>query len=74
MIVYKVCTTVFQEEDFFLITDLTQEDITEVIQPMVWAERDGYEEYTHEKIQKALQKRYPKNKITMITDYEELIF
>lgn len=74
MIVYKVCTNVFQEEDFFLITDLTSDDISEVIQPMVMAEIDGVEEYTHEKILRALKKEYPKNKIEMFTDYEELIF
>jgi hypothetical protein len=53
---------------------LTAEDLSAVIQPMVMAEIDGVEEYTHEKILRALKKEYPKNRIEMFTDYEELIF
>ena len=74
MKVYKISTTAYEEEDFFLLTDLTEQDITEVIHPIVMAERDGEDEYDNSTIINALHKRYPKNKITMFTEFEELIY
>lgn len=72
--VYRVSTTAYEEEDFFLLTDLTEQDITEIINPIVMEERDGYEEYDNETIISALRVRYPKNKITMFTEFEHLIY
>jgi hypothetical protein len=74
MKLFKVNTTAYEEEDFFLLTDLSEQDITEVINPIVMAERDGYEEYDNESILEALRKRYPKNKITMIVEFEQLTY
>ena len=74
MKIFKINTTAYEEEDFFLLTDLTEQDITEVIHPMVMAERDGEDEYDNESILEALRKRYPKNKITMIVEFEQLIY
>ncbi len=74
MKIYRVNTTAYKEEDFFLLTDLAEQDITEVINPLVMAERDGYEEYDNEIILKALKKRYPHNEITMLTEIEELTY
>lgn len=74
MKLYKVNTTAYEEEDFFLLTDLKEQDITEVVNPIVMAERDGYEEYDNATIISALQKRYPKNKITLIAEFEQLIY
>lgn len=66
MKLFKVNTTAYEEEDFFLLTDLSEQDITEVINPIVMAERNGYEEYDNDMLIQALEKRYPRNKITMI--------
>ncbi len=74
MKVYKINTTAYEEEDFFLLTDLTEQDITEVIHPMVMAERDGEDEYDNSTIISALHKRYPKNKITLIAEFEQLTY
>ena len=74
MRLFKVNTTEYEEEDFFLLTDLTEQNITEVVQPIIMAERDGYEEYENETLLDALRSRYPNNKITMIVDFEELIY
>jgi hypothetical protein len=74
MRVFKVNTTAYEEEDFFLLTDLTEQDIAEVIHPIVMAERDGYEEYDNDTLLKALEERYPKNKVTMITNFEQLTY
>jgi len=74
MKIFKINTTAYEEEDFFLLTDLSEQDIAEVINPIVMAERDGYEEYDNDTIISALQKRYPKNNITMIAEFEQLTY
>ena len=61
MNLFKINTTAYEEEDFLIVTDLVEDDITEVIQPLVNAERDGYEEYDNESLFKALLERYPNN-------------
>lgn len=72
MKLYRVNTTAYEEEDFFLLTDLTEQDITEVVNPIVMAERDEDEEYDNESILKALKKRYPNNNITLVDEPEYL--
>ena len=74
MKIFKINTTAYEEEDFFLLTDLKEQDITEVVQPIVMAERDGYEEYDNETIINALRKRFPNNSITFIEEIEELTY
>jgi hypothetical protein len=74
MRIFKINTTAYEEEDFFLLTDLTEQDITEVINPIVMAERDGYEDYDNDTIISALCKRYPKKNITMFTEFEQLTY
>jgi hypothetical protein len=74
MKVFQINTTAYQEEDFFLLTDLTNDQISEVIQPIVNAERDGYDEYDDESISIALKNRFPNNYVEMFYDFEKLIF
>ena len=38
---FKISTTAYEEEDFYVVTDLHETDLTEVINPLVMAERDG---------------------------------
>jgi hypothetical protein len=70
MIVYRVQTTVYEEEDFFLLTDLTLEQVTEVMTPIVKAERDGGQDYDSEIIVNALQKRYPGRIAISYTEFD----
>jgi hypothetical protein len=72
MNIYKINTTAYEEEDFFLMTSLTIEDIVEVINPIVMAERDGYEDYDNHMLVEALEKRYPKAKVFMYNDFETI--
>ena len=65
MNLFKIKTTAWDFEDTLLVTTLTQEDIVEVIMPLVNAERDGYEEYTNESLVDALKKRYPSDTIDL---------
>jgi len=74
MKIFRINTTAYEEEDFFLLTDLIEQDITEVIHPIVMAERDEEEEYDNETIINALRKRYPHNKIEMLDEIEQLTY
>jgi hypothetical protein len=71
---YKINTTAYSEEDFFLITDLTGPEIEDVIRPIVDAEREQGLDYTNEEIVKELKKRYPKSSIKAYDQFVELSF
>jgi hypothetical protein len=73
MKIFRVNTTAYKEEDFYLQTDLEEQDIVEVIMPIVNAERDGYEVYDNETLLDALQKRYPRKKIELYTEFDLII-
>lgn len=73
MKVFKVNTTAYTEEDFYLLTDLTEEDIVEVVTPIVNAERDGYQEYDNDMLLDALKKRYSRKKIELYTEFDVII-
>ena len=73
MNIYKINTTAYDEEDFFLMTDLKDDEIVEVINPIVMAERDGYEDYDNDMLVQALKKRYPKAKVFMYNNFETII-
>ena len=72
MNIFRINTTAYKEEDFFLQTDLSEEDIVEVITPIVNAERDGYNDYDNETLFDALQKRYPRKKIELFTEFDTI--
>ena len=61
MNIYRINTTAFSEEDFFLLTTLTMQDIVEVINPIVMCERDGESDdaYDNDSLVTALHRRYP---------------
>jgi len=73
MRVVKINTTAYEEEDFYLMTDLSEDDLYEVIMPIVNQERDGYEDYDNESLLSALKKRYPTNKVDII-EIEEISY
>ena len=64
----NVNTTAFSEEDFSLITDLSDDEIEKVIEPLVLAEREGDGEYDNDELVSALELEYPKNYIQMVVD------
>jgi len=68
----NINTTAFEEEDFLLLTDLNDDELYEVIMPMVNAERDGEEEYDNDMIYDALKKRYPMNLVVKFDEVEEI--
>jgi hypothetical protein len=68
----NINTTAYEEEDFLLLTDLNDDELYEVIMPMVNAERDGEDEYDNEMIYDALKKRYPINLVVKFNEVEQI--
>ena len=66
MKVVQVNTTAFEEEDFFLLTTLQDDQLAEVISPIVNAERYGYDQYDSSDIVNALQDRFPLEYVEMV--------
>lgn len=73
MNIFRISTTAYKEEDFYLQTELDEVDIVEVITPIVNAERDGYEVYDNEMLLDALTKRYPRKKIELYEEFRTII-
>lgn len=70
--VLRVSTTAYKEEDFFIMTDLSEEEISDTITPIVQAERDGLSEYDNETLHGVLTKRYPGRVIKIYEDFDKL--
>tara|TARA_R110000868_G_scaffold396064_1_gene668111 strand:+ start:679 stop:903 length:225 start_codon:yes stop_codon:yes gene_type:complete len=70
MNIFRINTTANEEEDFFLMTNLNEQDIVEVITPIVNAERDGSETYTNDELLQALHRRYPSDMIVMYYHFD----
>ena len=51
----NINTTAFSEEDFSLITDLTDDEIEKVIEPLVLAEREENGEYDNDELVSSLE-------------------
>ena len=63
MRVVEINTTASSDENLFIITDLTNDEIEAVIEPLVLAERNGGDEYDNEMLFAELKKAYPNNVI-----------
>jgi hypothetical protein len=66
MRVIRINTTAFEEEDFFLLTTLTDQEISDVVLPIVNAEREGEEYYDNDVLVSALEEKYPAESVHMI--------
>ena len=71
--IVEVNTTAFQEENFVLLTDLSDEQIEEVIRPIVEKERNATEDdedcfYDNESLFNALEETYPNNIVIFYSD------
>jgi hypothetical protein len=56
---FEINTTAWSEENFMLETDLTEQQVIDVILPIVVAERNGGEEYDNEMLFNELVSTYP---------------
>lgn len=75
MILYRINATAYEEDDFFLLTDISEKDVDEVIKPLILGQkRDGLDEYDAESMHKVLMKKYPTKKITLIKECQVLSY
>ncbi len=72
MRVVRINTTAYSEEDFFLLTTLTDDQIVECIQPIIDAERNEQQEYDNEDLLGALVNEYPLDLVEMYNDFETI--
>ena len=72
MNIFRINTTAFVEEDFFLLTNLSREQIEEVITPIVLIERNEGEEYNNDDLVSALQITYPNAIVEYLTEFETI--
>jgi len=72
--IVRVNTTAFKEEDFLVLTTLNDDQITQVITPIVNAERSGEEYYDNDGLVFALKDKYPKEVVEQysIDDMDQL--
>lgn len=63
---FEINTTAYSEENFTIVTDLSELQILDVISPIVIDERDNDVEYLNEDLINALVRAYPKNKIILV--------
>lgn len=75
MQVFRISTTPYEEDDFFIMTDLHADSIVAFIQPIVINQRRIEEElYDNESLVEGLRKQFPKSKVIMLTDFQTLSF
>jgi len=72
MNIFRINTSAWQEEDFYLMTSLNEAKIKKVIEPMVQYERENETMHDNEEYLIALQEKYPRSVIEM-HQYIELI-
>lgn len=59
MNIFRINTTAWKEEDFILLTTLTEEQVSDVVSPIVEKEREGDGEYDNDSLVKSLEDAYP---------------
>jgi hypothetical protein len=73
MNIFRISTTAYEEEDFYLHTDIDEVDIIEVITPIVNNEREDIEDYDNEMLLDALKKKYPRKVIELYVEFPTII-
>lgn len=68
----RINTTAYSEEDFFLLTTLTDDQISDVLDKIIFNERFGDNSYDNDDLFRALTLAYPNKKIIMYNDIETL--
>jgi hypothetical protein len=73
MRVIRINTTAYSEEDFYLLTTLSDEQISKCLDNIISDERNGVGlEYDNEDLFRALTFAYPNEKIIMYNEIETL--
>ena len=70
--VIRVNTTANYEEDFFLLTDLTEQEITNIVTPIVELERNEIQDYDNDMLVENLELAYPSAFIKVYTEFKTI--
>lgn len=70
MRVIEINTTAFKEENFFLLTSLSDNQIHQVLSPLLDIARNGDNEYTNEDLFDALRRIFPNELIELHYKFE----
>lgn len=70
--IITIKTTAFDEENFYLLTSLTDSEIKSVLEPIVKAERSGGAYYDNDDLINAMASAYPKAVVEMYDNFEVL--
>jgi hypothetical protein len=70
--IFRINTTAYEEEDFFLLTDLTEQEIDEVLTPIVELERNEIQEYDNDMLVENLELAYPNALIKVYTEFKTI--
>jgi len=71
---FRINTSAWEEEDFYILTSLTEEEVKSVMEPMVSSERVNDFLYENDEYLNELKKRFPNDKIDMYNEFETLTF
>lgn len=74
MQVYRINTSAWNEEDFHLLTTLTEEQVKSVIAPMVHSERVNDFLYDNEDYIAELKKQFPNEQVDVYYQFKTLTF
>jgi hypothetical protein len=72
--VFEIATSGWEEENFRLMTNLTEKQIRDVIQPMVDKEREDDIVLSNDDYVQALQDKYKNKIVVLFVDFELLEF
>ena len=73
MNIFRINTTAYKEEDFFLMTELSKEQIEGVITPIVLIERNNAEEvYYNDDLVRDIELAYPDSITTELKDVKTI--
>ena len=71
---FRINTSAWEEEDFYILTSLTEDEVKSVMEPMVSSERVNDFLYDNDEYIIEFKKRFPKDKIEMYNEFETLTF
>lgn len=74
MRVVRISTTAFEEEDFFLMTTLSDDQIKDCLKPFLSDKKPENNDYDNEDLFRLLTYTYPNDKIEMHIEFDELNF
>lgn len=75
MNIYRIKTTSYEEEDFYLLTNLSESQIEKAISPVVQAERDNDIEenfYDNDTLVEAIKEKYPSAIVEMYQEFDTI--